>query len=301
MRVVYVAGSMRSGTTLMAELLGSYPDALTVGEINNLWLVAPTGQRCSCGQPSGDCAVWGPVLAHFEGGRTAAEYHGLRKRVERQRRLPQLLSLRHRAESEWPADIRDYVVMLRDVVASIEATTGVATIVDSSKTAPGLALMRLAVPDGISVLHLVRDPRGVAFSEQRHVHASDDVTSRPPLVRSLFKSAKDWDSGNLECWIVGRGCSVYHRVWYEQLCSDPRRVLDAASTALGLGGGPLGGTGEEVVLSAGHVLSGNPSRVGPRSRRITADEAWQQGLSSSEALAVGLLTWPVKRALSGGG
>ncbi|HKH87840.1 MAG TPA: sulfotransferase [Acidimicrobiales bacterium] len=297
MKVVYVAGSMRSGTTLMAGLLGSYAGALTVGEINNLWFVAPTGQKCSCGEASDECDVWGPVLAHFEGGRTPVEYHKLRKQVERQRRLRELVSLRHRRESEWPTDVSEYVAMLRDVVASIEKTTGASTIVDSSKTAPGLALMRLAVGDQISVLHLLRDPRGVAYSEHRHVHATDELTSRPPLVRPLFRSAMDWDTGNLECWLVGRVCAVYHRVWYEDLCSDPRGVLNSVGEALGLGSYPLGGTGDELVLSAGHVLSGNPSRVGPQSRRITADDAWRQGLSPPEALAVALLTWPVKRAL----
>jgi hypothetical protein len=296
-RVIYLAGSMRSGTTLLAELMGSCEGAIAVGEINNLWYVAPSGQRCSCGQASEACPVWGPVLEMFGGPAAAESYHAMRMHIERQRRIPQLWALRRRRESSWPAEVAEYVAMLRGVVGSIGKTTGAVTLVDSSKTAPGLALMCLAAPDEVSVLHLLRDPRGVAYSEQRHIHASDELTSRPPLVRSVLKSAKDWDTGNAECWLLGRTVEHYHRVWYEDLCAQPRAVTARAARALALDDAALSWTGNEVVLSAGHVLSGNPSRIGPRSRKISPDDTWRSGLPKREAVTVGAVTWPVKTAL----
>ena len=50
--VVYVAGSGRSGSTLLERTLGEMPGFVNVGELIDLFRrVAPRNERCGCGQP----------------------------------------------------------------------------------------------------------------------------------------------------------------------------------------------------------------------------------------------------------
>jgi hypothetical protein len=293
-KVLYVAGSMRSGTTLVAELLGSFRGAMAIGELNNVSFAALKGQRCSCGNDPLGCEVWGPVFAHVLAEPAAARIWELRQLLERQRRLPELRRLASRDEIAWPAVVAEYVAFLRSSVATLLEASGASTLVDSSKSPGGLALMRLAFPGEVAVLHLLRDPRGVANSESRHVHRRDADTSAPPSTRSIVRSAAGWDSVNLECALMARGIEMAARTWYEWLCEAPADRLEALGRRLGLvSPGPVF-DGRRVLLSPSHVLAGNPSRTGPQWRSVERDEAWREDLSRREQRLVSLIAWPLE-------
>src|SRR5207249_8771406 len=68
-KVLYVAGSGRSGSTILDRILGQVDGFFSAGELCNLWgrgLLAR--RRCGCGTPVPDCPVWGAVLAEAFGG-----------------------------------------------------------------------------------------------------------------------------------------------------------------------------------------------------------------------------------------
>src|SRR5579875_1752726 len=94
--VVYIAGSGRSGSTLVERVLGGVPGLTNVGELMDLpRRVAPGGERCGCGQAFGDCPFWTKVGQQAFGGWETgelAELERLRLRVARQRHLPKLLA-----------------------------------------------------------------------------------------------------------------------------------------------------------------------------------------------------------------
>lgn len=304
MKVVYVAGSMRSGTTLVAELLGSFEGAIAVGEINNLALAARTGQRCSCGNAPSSCRLWRPVFGELLTGKAADEISRLRRRLERQRRLPELVRLAGRAEANWPADVAEYVGFLRSVVRLLLESSGAVTLIDSSKSATGAALMRLAQTDELAVLHLLRNPRGVAYSEAHNVHGRDEWTTAPPMVRSILRSATGWDTVNLECYLVARIVGHWTGAWYESLCDSPRERLGLIARQLGLeGDGPIF-EDARVCLGPSHVLVGNPNRIvdnpsptGADWRTVKRDDEWQRGLTWAEKVLTGLLVWPFEQVL----
>ena len=64
----YIAGSGRSGSTLLDTALGSHPNILSVGEIGRLPASLLDGaklsmpDRCACGASLDACALWGPIL-----------------------------------------------------------------------------------------------------------------------------------------------------------------------------------------------------------------------------------------------
>src|SRR5215472_10332799 len=87
--VIYIAGSGRSGSTLLERALGELPGVVNVGELMDLFRrTVAHGERCGCGQSFADCPFWAGVGKRaFDGwadDRIAA-VHQLQARVARQR------------------------------------------------------------------------------------------------------------------------------------------------------------------------------------------------------------------------
>src|ERR1044071_6434693 len=61
-RVLYIGGWGRSGSTLTERLLGEMPDVVGAGEVTHLWVRGLLeNQSCACGQPFADCPFWTTV------------------------------------------------------------------------------------------------------------------------------------------------------------------------------------------------------------------------------------------------
>ena len=94
LRVIYLGGLGRSGSTLVERLLAELPGVCSVGEVVHLWQRGVVeDERCGCGEPFGGCGFWREVgQAAFGGwdrldvGRVAE----LRGAVDRTRHIPLL-------------------------------------------------------------------------------------------------------------------------------------------------------------------------------------------------------------------
>ena len=69
-RIVFIAGSSFSGSTLMGLMLGSCPQGIYVGELKDYkrrMLVEATGTEafCSCGGSRATCPFWSAVQGHY--------------------------------------------------------------------------------------------------------------------------------------------------------------------------------------------------------------------------------------------
>ena len=63
-KVLYIAGSGRSGSTILDRILGQLDGFFSVGELCNLWdrgLLAH--RKCGCGVPVDQCPTWTGILA----------------------------------------------------------------------------------------------------------------------------------------------------------------------------------------------------------------------------------------------
>src|SRR5712691_7528670 len=58
-RVIYIMGAGRSGSTLLDTVLASHPEVVGVGELVNLHIAGWTAQEiCACGQLGTECSFW---------------------------------------------------------------------------------------------------------------------------------------------------------------------------------------------------------------------------------------------------
>lgn len=303
MRLVFIAGWMRSGTTLFTELLGSCAGALAVGELTQLWAALDRGNPCSCGHPVPECPIWSAVAAQVlerhdigPGASTSyLEFHDIVAGVMRTRRMPMLRKLRRGAPEVFPHDVRRVVDVMSTVFQVIEEASGATVTVDSSKRAVALFVFGL-VPDlDITPLHLVRDPRAVAFSESRASTWDGVSQALAPPGRKLIPSALGWSASWLTCHLIGHGFPGYRELRYEALAAHPAAVLSSVASGLAVAP-PSFPTERSVQLAPSHVVDGNPSRFGSRLRTITADERWRAGMSTKDRLVVTLITAPFQLA-----
>ena len=299
LRVVYIAGYGRSGTTLLDIALGQHPAVAGAGEIATLSRhVWSHNEYCSCGQPASDCPLWGAIVRQWSGSFPLKSSIDDYKRD--QENIESILSYRRilRLMLNRPA-FKSYADKTFRLFEAIKQHSGKEIVVDSSKL-PGRALA-LASIAGIDlfVVHLVRDGRGVAWSllqsYKRDVKAGVQKEIKP---KSALRTAARWCVVNVAAealrWKLGRG--RYIRVKYEDLVVDPvstlERIgemieLDLADIALKLRSG-------EPIQPA-HQIAGNRLRMN-KSIRLVRDEAWRTQLPAGERAAFDWLGgWLLRR------
>lgn len=301
-RVLYVAGTGRSGSTLISQLLGGVPGAISVGELRYLWErgIGENGW-CGCGDRFDQCTFWRQVLkAAYPDAASPADLAGLVERVvaaDRQLlRLRQAAGLldRRRAATGGPAQ-RLLVAELARVYSAISEVTGGAVIVDSSKLV-SFALVAARTPGvEVSVAHLVRDPRGAAHSWSKQIQRTDRgavtaMGTEPPLKSGLLWAL--WN-GLAAGTHAGAG-SRYRRIRYEDVMADPIGTLSPVLRMVGLdpSGLPAPQDGQ-IDLRVAHTVAGNPGRMRSGPVPLRTDAAWVTEMPRRDRLVVTASTAPL--------
>lgn len=310
--VVYVAGSGRSGSTLLERMLGMQDGCVNIGEVIELFRkVSVGGERCGCGRRFVECPFWAAVGDRAFGGWSPAAMHEiaeLQRHVGRQRHVPALLVNRRRRGSDdgFGRAVGELGAAYARLYAAVAVVSGASVVVDASKwPGHGLALARSGAVD-LRVLHLVRDVRGVAYSWSKsgvvRPHAgrdggSDEGASGGHMAtHPMGRTAMRWSAFQLECDVLRR---VVHRsahIRYEDLVHRPRPTLAKALTTLRL----IDVTGDvrhvhgcHAELASSHGLAGNPSRFTSGPVLLRVDETWRTAMPARDRRTVTALALPV--------
>lgn len=298
--VVYIGGSGRSGSTLLERLLGAVPGVATLGEVVHL----PTrglveGQTCGCGEPLATCPFWGPVGQEAFGGWDAADgagWQALQHRVDRNRHLP-LLAVPARAG--FRRDLADHVARLERLYLAAASVADAPVLVDSSKHAStAFALRHLGAVD-VRFVHLVRDPRGVAYSWTKEVARPETADDELMPTYSPVSAAAWWDAFNVMLGALRATGADPVRLRYEDLLASPRTALRRvlAPTGLPLGPGWDGFlTPDGAELGPSHSVAGNPMRFRTGTIPLRTDEEWRTALPARDRRVVTACTAPLLAA-----
>ena len=308
--VVYIAGSGRSGSTLLERALGEIPGFVNVGELIDLYRrTAAHGERCGCGQAFAECPFWSRVGDRAFGGwpeQKLTGVHRLQGKVARQRHMPRLLAM-PLAGHRFRADVAAYGASYARLYGAIAADAGAACVVDASKwPVQALALARAGLD--VRVIHLVRDVRGVAYSlGKRDVSRPHAVAGADMMTHlSAAEAAARWVAVQGQAGLL-RWCGLpVTRMRYEEFARHPGQAVAAALAGIGLPVAPehLAHIGDGIVmLGTSHGLSGNPSRFRDGEITLRADETWRVGMSRRDRLIVTAIGLPLmlRYGLSAGG
>jgi hypothetical protein len=304
MKVIYIVGKGRSGSTLLDIALNSIPGFFSTGELWRRWGDAAfEDYTCGCGKTLENCELWADVLTRslrltgtqFDEVVTSELVLEWERQTERWHKVPRLLG--RRAE-DLEADsiiarLRHFKTTVYQRIASVLGTD---VIVDSSKIPFLLGPLGLLPDIDGFIIHLVRDSRAVAHSWRRAKTFLPDDTRPMPRFGPVY-SAMSWNARNVLSEYVGRRQGDrYLRVRYEDFVDSPREILERIVGLVGVGQRELPVEGERTLLiEPNHTVWGNKSRFRTGRVSLQRDSAWREQMSLREILLVTSLTWPLLR------
>jgi hypothetical protein len=265
MKVIYIAGTGHSGSTLLDLMLNAHPEIVSVGELMNLHRRDNSGNghhfSCSCGARSLEqCGFWSRINERMQSaeGTSIAE-----------------LGLRSHTNGSGPGAGAIY--------RAISEISGKAFVVDSSKSPARLAYLMHVNGLDVFPIHLIRNPKGHVYSMLRkhggffkHIFWYEFVHER---IRQVLKSVPH--------------CVVH----YEDLVLKPEGTLHSVLKPLGLS------FDRRQLLWAEqtkHLVGGNRMRRSKRSE-LVLDDAWKQSLKPAHKLMIDLGTLRSRLAMTGTG
>jgi hypothetical protein len=299
-RILFIGGWGRCGSTLLDMMLGQVPGVVSAGEVREIWLRGCVEDRpCGCGRAFSNCPFWTSVGEHAFGGWDQLDLQRTlrtRYRLDRPWGVPRLLVPEN--DNRPDDDLSAYGDVLAQLYRGIAAASGAGTIIDSSKI-PSHALMLRRVPElEARVLHLVRDSRGVAYSNTKRVEKASSAGASTLLPRhgSMASSARfDFYNGLTAALRAAR--MPYLRLRYEDVIADPRRRLHEILAYAGVttdGQFPFL-NGPQLTLAENHLVDGNPVRFAKNPLTLKLDEQWRSEMSPRARAAVTILTSPLLR------
>ncbi|MCG8371496.1 MAG: sulfotransferase [Proteobacteria bacterium] len=288
--ILFVLADVRSGSTLLAQLLGAHPDVFSVGEIQ--WLRAyarddrslynpPHELACACGETFAACDFWQSVAARLQRPVRDAffvprVFSWIGPGAVRQGPYGRLwMRLLRTIPSAWLwpgvrqlSGGRGIAENNLAVFDAIFETTGARYIVDSSKNAFRFRSIYDKRPGGCRIIVLNRDYRAAVHSRMKR-----GVT--------LDEAAEKWAEKVRQVRALTRGIpdDVLLPVKYEDICGDPRRELTRICEFLGL-------EFRERMLrrptQSIHDLGGSPSKLEAGRREIRLDTSYVGKYSDAE-------------------
>ncbi|MCB0977629.1 MAG: sulfotransferase [Acidimicrobiales bacterium] len=297
--VLFIGGMGRSGTTVIERLLNEVPRLLAVGESVNLWKRGVRdGERCGCGEPFLSCPHWSAVGESAFGGWETVDVHRMvdaSLSVDRTRRTPGLLL--RRDPGSLSADQLWYLDHVVRVLRAAGSCAGPGTVVmDSTKHISTAALVTIDPRLDVRVLHVVRDPRGVANSRTRAKPRPEAgnvaMSTRDPKV-----TAARWVTDNLGFELLARRGVPTLTVRYEDVIADPETQLRRIASFAGVDTSPGDFdfvSGRTARFSTPmHSAAGNPMRFDGDVLELREDTGWRNELSAGQRRAITMITAPL--------
>jgi hypothetical protein len=294
--VVYIAGSGRSGSTLLERILGQTTSFVAIGELRHLWRADYETDLCGCGLTFQSCPFWQPILADIFADSASIQFGPmltLRNQVDRIRYLPyMLLPVKTAVYRQRHAR---YTRIIEQIYCQIQTQYGNQYIIDSSKDISTLYLVAKMPSVRLHVIHMVRDSRAVAYSWQRKRvkhQVTKQVTYMPTY--SPAYAAFDWAYRNS---FVAWGKPLYdsyHFMRYEDLVQDPVTILNKLTGELGIPSVDWSFINQATLrlLQTTHTASGNPMRFQSGALALKLDDIWKQEMSDRSKRIVTGLNWP---------
>lgn len=300
-KVLYILGWGRSGSTIIDNLLGELDGFFSAGELNYLWQRGLLERRrCGCGALVTECPVWSAVLRSAFGQPltdhvSPAEVVRWQRDTVRVRHTWNLLRYARGATTGRTA-LDAYARVAGRLYAAIADVTGARVIVDSSKRPSDAAFLRL-VP-GISpyFVQLVRDPRAVAYSWRRRKAQLDRDRPADMVQHGPIDSTLSWLGWNLagDALRLRHGRARSAVVRYEDFVRDPRTTLVTMTRLVGEGSPSLPLEGARTAhLARNHTVSGNPSRFKTGTIELREDREWLSRQDGFDRLAATSLALPL--------
>lgn len=293
--VLYILGTGRCGSTMLEGILSSSTDMFATGELMALWdgrLQA--NAPCGCGHGLLECGFWNEVLGRVLNETVdPIDYMTMRRAVYGQ--AFDLARRRCTGDMRMHPALQRYANFTARLYKSIQDVSSARIIVDSSKASfYGLFLSTIPELD-VRLVHLVRDPRGVAYSRTRRRLPAGatrrEFTSQPSSFYLYW--AFHWLTHNLVADALRLFNPRYIRVRYEDLVCHPERELERIRHHAGLSNAVVVQQDRTVRMRQNHTVAGNPVRFRTGDVPLRLDEEWKTALKPGYSTGISAIALPL--------
>jgi hypothetical protein len=292
-RVVYVMGAGRSGSTVLDTILNNHEDVIGVGELVHLFIEGSAQkENCSCGESRDTCEIWHSVRERW------SELTGIASITEHERLMTKFTRVQRLAIPEWhrlrPGNSDpDFAECLRQTQATYQAiadATGKRVIIESSKNPLRAKLLCLTPGLDVRMVHMVRDVRGVVWSRMKpFAKSKEGGVPRDMKPKPIHLATGYWMFMNFLSERVRRAFpdQPSTRIHYEDFVTSPEQTLKEIGKTAGLDYSLVAqrlAAGD--AMAPGHLYAGNRVRTaGPITLR--SDMEWMKRLTPGQQR----LTW----------
>jgi hypothetical protein len=280
MKVVFIAGTGRCGSTLLDLALSQLPNTTSVGELRYFWSRGICQNRvCGSGVPFLEDDNWKTIVKQLYGEsymEDAADFSALEKR----NRIRHMLGIKSSNKvANLQKLVNPYSDELARVLKEISKQFGTDIIIDSSKMPlHGLALSQIKGID-LKIIHLVRDRNAVVHSWDNSKY--DKGKGGMMKTQSIKKAAIEWVLINR--WIeryLGSGTLPYLKLNYSDFTSNPVSKMKEILSFIDedVTNNPIN-KNKSFVATATASISGNPMRFSEGPTFIKDDVRWKTDMS----------------------
>lgn len=230
MKIIYIAGAGRSGSTLLSALLSQHSGVFNLGQFRDFFRAYDANQLCSCEARLQSCSFWSRVTGQY------IDAYG----EDNFRKIPSLMSAFFSDAlkiDDWSVTDatrslaykhKIFLEQLRQMLTLIENTSGVHALVDFSKS-PELALA-FSLLDGVELrlVNLVRDPRAVLTSWHKK-RGNQAVVNQTAIWADRQNRLNKWSA------ILG---DAFVRIRYEDFTASPQAIIETLFSWAALGSAP---------------------------------------------------------------
>lgn len=299
LKILYIAGFGRSGSTILGNILNEIDGFFHVGE---LCYLAQKGlidnKMCGCGVAFQECTTWNYILDKAFGSfeqMNSQELLNFYEKAPKNRQLIGKLLL----NQDIPLDnqTKDYLIFLKNLYFAIHSVTESKVIVDSSKL-PWYAYLLGKIPNiELYILHLIRDSRSTGYSWRRKKLRTDTKENKNELMErtEIITSSCQWNSANLAIELIAKSLKKpYLQIKYENFIETPHETTQTVLNFIQEKNKNYSLTFEngQVNLGANHTIWGNPNRIQTGSIKLSLDNEWQTNMKVSDKMLATMLTLP---------
>lgn len=278
-KVIYILGYGRSGSTLLESLLCSKFDVAAYGEIKYFFERGALDlEPCSCGKIVSDCGFWSRFNLN--------DIDLIKAKNFTDKYDSSFFYYFNRLLSKFkPKSLRFYKEIHYKTLAYLLDNSPQKVIIDSSKM-PARAFwlyVKGSVKKNTYFIHLIRDPRGVAWSCQKDVSRFSHDNSKSMPKFNVLSSYLKWylNTKISESVLKKIPSDQVIKLRYEDLAKNPQLELDLIKNKINLN--------EISSKPLYHSISGNPARFNGGLDKVKFDEEWQRKLPTLSKILARIL------------
>lgn len=286
-KVIYIAGATRSGSTIVSNILGQIDGFFHAGEVIEAWDRGRTW-KCSCGLFPDVCPIWSKIYRRLDLNFNHRDREKIIQLRDLHSRSYKLILSQNPFFKQNKREDSDKLLTsgLKQLYHGIQKETGATVIIDSSKNAGyGFILSKIDTID-LYLVHLVRDSRAVVFSWSKK---KGGLWTEGPI-----KTAATWNSRNIAAEFIKKKLSgKYIKILYEDFMADPVGVTKQIIAPFNISSEKLPFiSSHQVHLTTSHGLCGNPDRFSKGTIQLKVDNRWRN-LQTRQKIIATALTWPL--------